>query len=170
MKGLWMTAVLSLAVIAGGCGTAGKSVKSSAPAPDGVDAQMQAFSGLGETAKTVQGFKVVILDDSLFKKGSSHLSSQGLQRVDSLASLLSKYAGDSVTLSAYTDNTGTESKNLKFSQRRADHIKAELVKQGLATAAVTAQGKGEANPRAANDTPEGQVQNRRVVFEIVPQS
>ena len=170
MKGLWMTAGLSFAVIAGGCGTVSKSVKSSPHAPNGVDAQMQAFSGLGETAKTVQGFKVVILDNSLFKKGSSHLTLEGLQRVDLLAALLSKYSGDSVTLSAYTDNTGTESKNQRFSQRRADHIKAELVKQGLAAAAVSAQGKGEANPRVANDTPEGKVQNRRVVFEIVPQS
>ena len=170
MKGFWMAAILGMAISAGGCGMAAKTVKSSAPPPNGVDAQMQAFSGVGETSRTDQGFDIVIPGDSLFKPGYTHLSADGIQKAEDLAPVLSKFSADSVTVLDYTDNIGKASKNLRLSQRRADHLKAELVKLGIATAAITAQGKGESDPMAANDTSQGQAQNRRVVVEIVPRS
>jgi outer membrane protein OmpA-like peptidoglycan-associated protein len=41
-----------------------------------------------------------------------------------------------------------------------------LIAQGVNPSLVSAQGFGEANPVASNDTPEGRAQNRRVELTL----
>jgi len=45
-----------------------------------------------------------------------------------------------VKLGGYTDNTGTPEGNLKLSQARADSVKAELVRLGIAPERISAEG------------------------------
>jgi outer membrane protein OmpA-like peptidoglycan-associated protein len=166
MKIYWWTGCLGLVLVLTGCGTGGSMVRTSGASQPGVNPQLQAFSGLGEVSQTEKGIQVVLSGDSLFKIGRSHLSQDGLQKADAIASVLTKYPGDLVAIMEYTDNSGSDTKNLRISQRRADSIKRELVKQSVPSDNVTAVGNGDTNPVAPNDTPDNRARNRRVVIEI----
>ena len=56
--------------------------------------------------------------------------------------------------------------NLILSQKRAEAVMHFMISQGVKSNLVSAQGFGEANPVASNDTPEGRAQNRRVELTI----
>jgi outer membrane protein OmpA-like peptidoglycan-associated protein len=166
MKIYGLTAMIGLAMAMNGCATPGNGTKSQMGVQR-VNPQVQAFSGLGDITPTEKGFKVDLNGDSLFKVGHSHLSQDGIRKVDGIADVLLKYPGDLVVVLEYTDNSGTDAKNLKISQRRADAIKKELVKQGVHSENVTTIGKGDADPVAPNDTPGDMAKNRRVEFEVI---
>jgi OOP family OmpA-OmpF porin len=165
MKGYWLTVFLALAVISNGCGTAQPMVRSDSSASM-KNPQMQAFMGLGDVVQTASGIQLTVGADTLFMKKSSRLSKSGTAIVDEIAAAILKYPGDKVMVTAYTDNTGTDMKNVAFSQRRADRIKKVLIKQGMGADQVNALGNGPVESVAPNDSAEGRVKNRRIVFEI----
>jgi outer membrane protein OmpA-like peptidoglycan-associated protein len=127
---------------------------------------MQPYFVFGEVVQTDTGLKVTMDSDLLFKVGHSHLSKDGIQKIDDLAVVLLKHPNNQVNLTVYTDNSGSDSGDLRISKRRAKAIEAELVRQGYSAANLTAVGKGSADPVAANDTPENQAKNRRVEIVI----
>ncbi|MFZ2968585.1 MAG: OmpA family protein [Sulfuricurvum sp.] len=66
----------------------------------------------------------------------------------------------------YTDNVGKAPFNKKLSLKRANAVKAVLVKDGIAADRLTTEGKGMENPVASNKTKAGRAQNRRIEVEI----
>jgi chemotaxis protein MotB len=56
--------------------------------------------------------------------------------------------------------------NQQLSLMRAQAVMNYLVSQGVNPATLTAQGMGEADPVASNDTPQGRAQNRRVELTL----
>ena len=72
-----------------------------------------------------------------------------------------------VELTGHTDAIGSESYNRRLSVNRAISAEEFLKQAGLAQERVYTQGKGEAEPVATNDTPEGRRQNRRVTIMVV---
>ena len=73
-----------------------------------------------------------------------------------------------VSVEGFTDSRGADDMNLKLSQDRANAVKDYLVSQGVKPEKVRAMGRGEANPVASNDTPEGRANNRRVEIVVQP--
>ncbi|NBB22106.1 OmpA family protein [Runella sp. CRIBMP] len=67
-----------------------------------------------------------------------------------------------LALTGHTDNDGTDETNLKLSKIRAGSVKALLMKRGISEAQLVTDAKGESQPKASNDTPEGRKANRRV--------
>jgi outer membrane protein OmpA-like peptidoglycan-associated protein len=128
--------------------------------------QMQAFLGLGQVEQTIKGIQVTVSADVLFRKHSSHLSHDGTMKVDSLAAALLKYPNDQVIVVGYTDNSGTDMKNVAFSQHRADSVKKELIHQGLLATNISAVGNGPVEAVAPNDAEVDKAKNRRIVFLI----
>jgi len=64
----------------------------------------------------------------------------------------------------HTDGDGDDAYNLKLSQQRADAVKEQLVKMGIAASRLTTKGYGETKPISDNTTIEGKANNRRVEF------
>ena len=128
--------------------------------------QAAALSSVGETTQTSEGIKISLKGDFTFAKGKSELSLSAVQSIAKVADQLKKYPTENVTVTGYTDNSGNKSGNLKLSKQRANAVKVELVKDGVSADRITAQGKGEADPVAPNDTPENMAKNRRTEMLI----
>jgi OOP family OmpA-OmpF porin len=67
----------------------------------------------------------------------------------------------------HTDSDGSNADNQLLSQRRANAVKAYLVKHGINTNRIQTSGKGESSPVASNTTVEGKAKNRRVDIDVV---
>ncbi|MBW9103315.1 OmpA family protein [Paraburkholderia phenoliruptrix] len=72
-----------------------------------------------------------------------------------------------VTVTGYTDNTGSEVHNLKLSQARAEAVVHYLREGGLKADQLLARGLGSAAPVTSNATAEGRAQNRRVDVRVI---
>ncbi|SAL58791.1 membrane protein [Caballeronia terrestris] len=68
-------------------------------------------------------------------------------------------------IGGYSDNVGKDTSNLALSKKRAEAVRAYLVKHGVPADSLTAQGFGDANPVADNATASGRFANRRIEFK-----
>jgi outer membrane protein OmpA-like peptidoglycan-associated protein len=66
-----------------------------------------------------------------------------------------------VMVEGHTDSIGSEAYNMKLSVRRAEAVRAYLVKQGIAESRIDVKGFGKSKPVASNKTEEGRAENRR---------
>ncbi len=71
-----------------------------------------------------------------------------------------------IEVDGYTDNVGSQKKNLTLSQARAESVMQYLQTHGV-TNQLTAKGYGKEDPIADNKTADGRLQNRRVSLKIV---
>lgn len=103
-----------------------------------------------------------------FKTGSSELDlERSGDQLDMVAHILKAYPAAKMKLGGYTDNTGNADKNLALSKERADHVRDELVKQGIAADRFVTEGYGSGSPVCpANDTDECRAQNRRIAANL----
>ena len=74
---------------------------------------------------------------------------------------------EEIRVEGHTDAVGSEGYNLKLSIRRAEAVKAFLVKQGVPANVIKTEGFGETQPVANNATGEGRAQNRRVAVQLI---
>ena len=72
----------------------------------------------------------------------------------------------SIKLAGYTDNIGSKEANLKLSHERAESVKRYLIKQGVLSNRIEAEGYGSDNAVDTNKTAAGRLKNRRVEFII----
>ena len=86
--------------------------------------------------------------DKLFAKGSAVLTPKAAQEIDSalLASGVNVKALASVTVVGHADRTGSALGNQKLSERRAEAVKAFLVKKGIAANIIKTEGRGSTEP------------------------
>lgn len=68
-------------------------------------------------------------------------------------------------IGGYSDNVGRAETNLALSKKRAEAVRAFLVKHGVPADSLTPQGYGDANPVADNSTAGGRFANRRIEFK-----
>jgi chemotaxis protein MotB len=118
--------------------------------------------------------RVSLNDDLLFPSGGSEMSADAKTSVTKVAAILAPHQRNKINVNGYTDSTPIGpalakqgiTTNLILSQKRADAVMQFMISQGVKPNFVSAQGFGEANPVAPNDTPEGRAQNRRVELTI----
>jgi chemotaxis protein MotB len=118
--------------------------------------------------------KVTVNDQLLFPSGDWQMPVTAQQTIAKMVPILAPMQQTKIMVNGYTDNVpigpglmrqGVTS-NLVLSQNRADNVMNFMVSQGVNSSLVSAQGFGEANPVASNDTAEGQAQNRRVELTL----
>lgn len=127
--------------------------------------------GLG-TMLTDDGLLVRIKESALFDSGRAELVSNSREYAAAIAAMLTVLP-QKVVISGHTDNipinTAEFPTNWDLSSKRALNFMKYLLAQEpkLQPARFSAIGHGEYRPAAANATPEGRAQNRRVEVLIV---
>jgi outer membrane protein OmpA-like peptidoglycan-associated protein len=102
-----------------------------------------------------------------FETGSDKLKTSSYQILDKIADIMLENPNMVIEIAGYTDNVGDDAKNKVLSEKRAQSVLAYLTAKGVKTSQMKAVGYGEANPIATNDTEEGRLQNRRVMFTVI---
>jgi outer membrane protein OmpA-like peptidoglycan-associated protein len=110
----------------------------------------------------------VVLDERVqFKTASATLQPASFKLLKQVASVLRAQRSLSIEIQGHTDDVGSAYTNITLSQRRAEAIRAFLVKAGVAAGRLRAKGFGPTRPRETNTTAAGREQNRRVEFLIL---
>jgi OOP family OmpA-OmpF porin len=98
-----------------------------------------------------------------FDTGMAAVKPKYNNEIKKVADFMKEYPDTTAIIEGHTDNVGKEAANVKLSQRRADSIKAYLVKKfGIDSSRIKAVGYGPNKPVASNATKEGKQKNRRV--------
>lgn len=120
-----------------------------------------------EVERVGEGIKITLNENTVnFDFNASTLTSTAKANLDKLVIVLNNNVDTNINMYGFTDSKGADDYNLKLSQRRADAVKSYFVSKGIASSRLFAEGMGEANPVASNDTDAGRAQNRRVEFAI----
>lgn len=110
--------------------------------------------GYGCPIKTT--LKIHFATNSATIDGSSHI------KVSKFANFLLANKGSFVQILGHTDNIGSATKNLSLSERRALSVVKALIAEGVSSARIHGEGRGESMPIASNKTVDGRAMNRRI--------
>ncbi|HYS68113.1 MAG TPA: OmpA family protein, partial [Paraburkholderia sp.] len=112
--------------------------------------------------------KVLNLQVINFASASNQVPASAREDLNQSAQVLNACVRNGKTakleVAGYSDNVGGQQANLQLSKKRAQTIRAYLVKAGVPADSLVAQGYGDARPVASNDTASGRFANRRIEF------
>lgn len=91
----------------------------------------------------VKPTKVAIVGDILFPLDEDIITVEEQTNVDKLAALMLEYPDTKIQVLGYACFLGSDEHNIDLSQRRANSIKADLVRQGVEADRIEAKGMGE---------------------------
>jgi chemotaxis protein MotB len=117
---------------------------------------------------------VSLAEQLLFGSGSIEVDKKGVTALQKLAKAIKDQKDLQIMVEGHTDNVPISKKspymqdNWDLSVMRATSITKILTDAGLSPNQVTASGKGEFSPLAANDTPQNKAKNRRTEIIITP--
>ena len=112
-----------------------------------------------------EGIKVKI-ENLFFATNKTVILPTSEQAMSDLAAFLIQNPSVTIHITGHTDAVGSDEANQILSEGRANAVRADLIKRGVAAERMTAEGKGEREHVADNDTEEGRQLNRRVEFTI----
>ncbi len=113
--------------------------------------------------------KTFVLDNVEFDFGMATLRPSSFATLDDLVDYLNRKPNERIEIGGYTDNIGSDEKNLVLSLERAKSIVAYLIAKGIDNNRLVARGYGANDPIADNDTDEGRQKNRRTEVKILDQ-
>jgi hypothetical protein len=108
-----------------------------------------------------------IVRDLKFDYNKWDIKPQYYSGLDNAVRVLNLNPTMKVEIQGHTDSVGSDTYNKTLSDKRAKAVMEHIVSKGISANRLTSVGKGELNPIASNETPEGRAQNRRVEFNII---
>lgn len=103
-----------------------------------------------------------------FKTNSAVITPTSKLVLDSAVAYLKARPNSAVEVRGHTDSVGNDEANMRLSKARAEAVRDYLIANGIEAGRLTANGYGETEHVAPNDTPAGREQNRRVTLRIAP--
>jgi len=109
----------------------------------------------------------VVLHNLFFATNKTQILPESEPALNELATFMENHPALTIRITGHTDNVGSDRDNQILSEGRAKAVRDELIKRGVAAERIEAEGKGESEPIADNETEEGRAKNRRVEFTIL---
>ena len=119
------------------------------------------------TARRETRGEVMTLSGDAFAPGQARLRAEARANLGKVVDFVQSHPGLRVRIEGHTDATGSANLNQVLSQQRAEAIRQALIEEGVDGARLTAQGLGEDQPIAANDSEAGRARNRRVEIVVL---
>ena len=108
----------------------------------------------------------VVLHNLRFATNKTYILPESEGALEELSAFMREHPTVSILITGHTDNIGSDEANQRLSEGRANAVRDALIKRGVTPERIEAEGKGESEPVASNDTEEGRAKNRRVEFTI----
>jgi len=120
---------------------------------------------------------VDLAEQIFFDSGKAKLKKEGKEVLQKVATALKDYKDKVIRVVGHTDNVpvakslqGTFPTNWELSVARAVNVVRFLQESGIPPEVLIPSGRGEYNPVASNDTPEGRQKNRRIEIMLIDKS
>ena len=120
------------------------------------------FGGSECDSREARNFMANAEDRVFFDYDSSELT----EAVDTQVKWLKKHENVDVVVQGYCDERGTREYNLALGERRANSVKAYLVRNGIAADRVSTISYGKERPAVLGNTEAAWAQNRRAVTVV----
>ncbi len=134
---------------------------------DLTNAQDPVFEGVELYLEPIEVGLSVRLNNIFFDFDKATLKSKSFPELDKVVQFLNDYPNINIEIEGHTDNKGSDDYNLNLSQERASAVMDYIVSKGINKSRIQAQGYGESQPVASNNSEAGRAENRRVVFTIL---
>lgn len=130
-------------------------------------------AGRVDVVEQARGSTITLHGDGLFASGSAQVDPRLVPLLQRIATALNRFPGP-VRISGHTDNQALSAalrvrypSNWDLSQARADSVRTVLGAQLSEPGRLSAEGRGDSEPQAPNDTPEDRARNRRVEITLL---
>jgi outer membrane protein OmpA-like peptidoglycan-associated protein len=118
----------------------------------------------------VERNNIKISDRIYFDTGLSTIQNRSFSLLDEIATVIkSNPQLIKIRVEGHTDSDGSDVRNLKLSQERANAVADALISRGVNPNRLDSAGFGEMKPIDNNTTASGKANNRRVEFIIIEQ-
>ena len=101
-----------------------------------------------------------------FLEGKEELTPESQQVMQQVFAEIARRAAPEIVVIGHTDRAGTVPYNDALSLRRAEKVRAELVKLGIPADRIQAVGRGEREPLVATEDEVAEPRNRRVEISV----
>jgi outer membrane protein OmpA-like peptidoglycan-associated protein len=131
-------------------------------------AMEQATRGTGIQVSQTQDnrLKLDIPSDISFDTNRAEIKPNFRPVLEQFAGTLNVNPGTTVTIIGHTDSTGNPSINDPLSLSRASHTRDYLTMRGVQPGRIVVDGRGDREPIADNNDPNGRARNRRVEIYV----
>jgi len=115
--------------------------------------------GIGKTDAVTNDMMKMILFDT----GSYNFKKSSYPTLIKITEIIKQHPEAKFRIEGHADTVGSDAFNKRLSQNRANAVRNYLIKRGIPSENLVAEGFGETQPTASNLTKEGRRLNRRVI-------
>ena len=112
--------------------------------------------------------KLYLQNEVFFDFDSAEIKGSAEPVLNKVAEHLVKYPQTAVHVIGHTDSKGSSEYNLYLSERRASSVATLLNRQGVPASRIRIEGRGENEPRVAEENEAARQRNRRVEIYVRP--